>query len=1049
MVAQCRNYLADPEIAGVIVHARDVSGQEQMAGALHESEERYRSVIAAMTEGVIVQEPEGRIVACNGSAERILGLSADQMEGRTSLDPRWRTVHEDGSPFPGETHPAMVTLKTGISQSEVIMGIHKPDGTLTWISVNTQAIAVPGAAAPQAVVSTFHDITQRRLAEQSVRAHAEEIADLYNRAPCGYHSLDENAVIVRINDTELNWLGRTREEVVGKMRFPDVLASASRPAFEKHFADFKKRGSVRDLEFDLVRNDGTTMTVLVSATAILDEAGRYVSSRSTLYDITEVKKQQLEIEFKNAVLSTQLEASLDGILVVDEQGRVISCNRRFVEIWSMPKDVLQSSSDERLLQWVIEKVADPGEFLKKVRLLYRRKDLKSHDKIHLRDGRILDRYSAPMAGEQGRYYGRVWYFRDVTDSVRAEDSLKKVNRALRVLSAGNTVLIRAESESGLLNDICRVIVEKGGYRLAWVGFAEQDEAKTVRPVASFGYSDGYLENARITWSDDERGLGPTGTAIRTGATQVNQDFQSNPRTAPWRDNAKRLGFFSSISLPLNDRRGTFGALSIYSSETDAFDVDEEQLLMELADDLAFGIAAQRTRAEHRRAEETVRRLAYFDPLTGLPNRVQLLDRLQRAVDEVHARRGLLAVMTVNIDRFSEIQAGLGIRQADGLLQKVAGRLRDAAGRSRYIARIGGDIFAVLLETDDASGAEALAKTFLQAMTVPFDHGGIAVDVQVSIGTALCPDHGAEANALLLRSDIAAREARRLGTGYALYSGASDQESLQRLGLVAELRQAIQQDQLFLHYQPKIDVRAGTVSGVEALLRWQHPERGVIPPDDFIHLAEHSGLIKPLTYWVINAAMHQCASWRESGGAIPIAINVSPINLRDPQFMDKLMELRATWGVDLEFLQFEITESTLMEDPVRSHEVLARFKEMGVRTFVDDFGTGYSSLGYIATLPVYALKIDRMFVVNMMQRSEHLSVVNATIQLAHSLGIKVVAEGVETREQAGELSRLGCDEIQGYYFCRPLPAGEFRDWNRTFSAGRFGLADGSGHGTEHP
>jgi len=904
-----RNYLHEPAIAGILVHTRDVTRHVQIEDALQETEQRYRSLVSAMAEGVVLQDAQGAIITCNRSAERILGLTIEQLRGVTSIDPRWHTIHEDGSPFPGDTHPAMVTLRTGTPQSNVTMGVYKPDGALTWISVNTQPIIRLGASTPHAVVASFHDITERRNAEDALRQSAEEILDLYNNAPCGYHSLDHDGLFVRINDTELKWLGYTRDEVIGRKKFSDFLTPQSLRNFEEIFPQFIAQGSIRDVEYEIVRKDGTRLFVLGSASAIMDRDGRYVMSRSMLYDISDRK--------------------------------------------------------------------------------------------------------------------------------RSEDALKRVNRALRVLSDCNTALVHADTQAGLLDEICRLLVDAGGYRMAWVGFAEHDKAKTVRPVAQYGHNVGYLETARISWEDNEFGQGPAGTAIRTGATQVNQDFASNPRMKPWRAQALARGFGSSIALPLRWDATVFGVLAILSSAPDAFDTEEVALLRELADDLAFGLAGLRTRAQHRKAEEIARQLAYFDSLTGLPNRVQLRARIERAIAEARSAQQAFALMTVNVERFRDLQSGLGIRQADALLQQIAVRLREAVAEA-FLARITADEFAILVPGHNGEAAQALAQHVHQAMSAPFEQAGVALDVQVRIGAALYPAHGTEPESLLLRSAIAAHDARDTATHYATYSGATDQESPHRLALVGELRRAIQSNQLTLFYQPKIDIRTGAVSGAEALVRWQHPDRGMMPPAEFIDLAEHTGLMRPLTAWVIEAAMRQCAAWRADGLDIAIAVNVSPSNLREPDFVEQIVALQGATGVDPKLMQLEITENTLMEDPERSQGVLARLKQIGMAIFIDDFGTGYSSLSYIATLPVHALKIDRSFVMNMMRSEQQRTVAAASISLAHSLGIRVVSEGVETMEQARELDRLECDELQGYLFSRPLPAEEFVRWVETFSLERYGL-----------
>jgi EAL domain-containing protein (putative c-di-GMP-specific phosphodiesterase class I) len=301
-----------------------------------------------------------------------------------------------------------------------------------------------------------------------------------------------------------------------------------------------------------------------------------------------------------------------------------------------------------------------------------------------------------------------------------------------------------------------------------------------------------------------------------------------------------------------------------------------------------------------------------------------------------------------------------------------------------------------------------------------------------------PDHGSNAEDLLRLGEMTARHARAQGASYSIYSGKEETETPYRLSLLAELRVAIRDDALALYYQPKVDIKSGRVTAVEALLRWPHPARGMVPPNHFIPLAEHTGLIKNVTRWVLDAAVRAVGQWHAAGLAIPIAINVSPNNLRDPEFIDRLVNLR-TAGVRLELLQLEITETALMQDLDKSREVLIRIRDLGVQIFLDDFGTGFSSLSYIATLPIHALKIDRSFVIHMMREERHRAVVAASVSLAHSLGMKVVAEGVETQEQARTVTEHGCDEIQGYLVSKPLPEDQFLRWHAAFSARPFALA----------
>jgi len=611
--------------------------------------------------------------------------------------------------------------------------------------------------------------------------------------------------------------------------------------------------------------------------------------------------------------------------------------------------------------------------------------------------------------------------------------LRRVNRALRVLGECNQALVRSAAEPALLADVCRILVEHGGYRMAWVGYAETEPEKVVRPMAKAGDDDGYLEGAHIGWGDDERGHGPSGEAIRTGVAQVNRDFRSNPSMAPWRVEALRRGFESSVAIPFGGDGAPRGVLCVYAAEPDAFDVAELRLLEELAQDVAYGIATLRSREAHRRAEDMVARLAYFDTLTGLANRTQLLERIARAIGEARRTGGRLAMLTLNVNRFDDIQVGLGMREGDEVLRQLAARLAAALGEGEFLARIGGDVFGVLVEGGDAERARATAGRLHAALAEPFRAAGILLDVQARIGAALHPDHGADGEVLLLRSNIACREARHSSLGLSIYSGSTDEENPRRLALVGELRRAIAGDELLLHYQPKVALRTGRVVGVEALVRWRHPVHGLVAPAEFIPAAERTGLIKPLTARVLDTALGQSRRWAELGIESRVAINISPSSLRDPEFPARVAEALRERGSGPGRLTFELTESTLVEDPARSLEALTRLRELGIAICIDDFGTGYSSLSYIATLPIQGLKIDRSFVAGMLANASVRSVVEATISLARALQIRVVAEGVETAEQRHALERLGCDEIQGYLVGYPMAAEDLERWSRERSA----------------
>jgi len=610
-------------------------------------------------------------------------------------------------------------------------------------------------------------------------------------------------------------------------------------------------------------------------------------------------------------------------------------------------------------------------------------------------------------------------------------TLQRVNRALKTLSAGNRTMVRATDEQSLLNDMCRVVVENGGYSMAWIGYAEHDAAKSIRPVAEYGFIGGMpalLEMVEgITWDDRERGRGALGTSIRTAATSVQRDFATNPNLAPWREEAVRRGFGSVAGFPLLIDGQPIGALAIYAPEADAFDAEELELLEESASDLAFGIAGLRTRAESERAQATIQQLSRFDRLTGLPNHAQFQEYLRQALPPVEVRERPVAAVMIGLNRFREINEALGFHQGDLLLRDVGARLRAAVPEEIVVARMRGDEFGLLIADNDEVHVAKIVRDVLHSLGTPFLASELQLEITAAVGIAMFPQHGADSMHLLRCADVAMQQAKKTNKDYVFYAAEHDAHSARRLSLAGELRHAIEHGELVLHYQGKIDVPSGRVRGAEALVRWMHPTRGMVRPDEFITLAEQTGLIRPLSEWVMTEALRQSAAWRQVGVALPIAVNLSPRNLHDAELVYKLDQLLAAVRADVNWLEVEITEGAVMEDPDGALNILARLSEMGILLYIDDFGTGYSSLGYLKKLPVDAVKIDKSFVIDMLNSPDSAAIVRSTIDLAHDLDLKVVAEGVEQEAVLDKLALLGCDMAQGYYFSKPLPAGQFRSW----------------------
>ncbi len=421
------------------------------------------------------------------------------------------------------------------------------------------------------------------------------------------------------------------------------------------------------------------------------------------------------------------------------------------------------------------------------------------------------------------------------------------------------------------------------------------------------------------------------------------------------------------------------------------------------------------------------RAALYDTLTGLPNRKLLDARISEAIGVCRREGRTFALMLLDVDRLREINDTLGHEVGDRLLQQVAAVLRQAVVEADTIARLTGGEFSLLLPAVDANGANTIALKIQQLFGRTFQTDGTSLSVGAKVGIALFPEHGDAASLLIRRADVALHQAKRLKTTQAFYDNAMDPFSVRKLNLVNDLRKAINGRDLNLHYQPQLDAASGEIVGVEALARWHHPEQGFVSPVEFVALAENAGLIGALTSWVLNEALRQCREWEEQGLAINISVNVSAHNLMDASFPGLVTEALQRWQFPPQRLILEVTESVFMLETDHSLKILDELRDLGTQLSIDDFGTGYSSLVYLKRMPVHELKIDQNFVRDMVQNENDASIVSSTVALAHCLGMKIVAEGVETEEVFINLKELGCDIVQGYYFARPMPAEDLLGW----------------------
>ena len=429
-------------------------------------------------------------------------------------------------------------------------------------------------------------------------------------------------------------------------------------------------------------------------------------------------------------------------------------------------------------------------------------------------------------------------------------------------------------------------------------------------------------------------------------------------------------------------------------------------------------------AVHRGGSQAIAKehQALHDALTGLPNRELFRDRIDQTIRQGRRNGDTAVVMIMDLDHFKEINDTLGHHMGDLLLQEVSGRLDAALRDSDTVARLGGDEFGVLLPSvANPEDATTVAQTLLAHLREPFVLEGMRLEIDASIGLALYPTHGEDNETLQQRADIAMYSAKQAGRGFAVFAPELDRHSPRRLALAGGLRSAILEGQIRLYYQPKADLRTGRIMGAEALARWDHPEFGIVGPSEFVPIAEQTGLITPLTSFVLDEALQQVRKWKDDGLELSVAVNLSARSFLDTQLANEIPGLLTKHGVEAELLELEITESMLMTDPARAEATLVRLRQIGLTLSIDDFGTGYSSLANLKRLPVDVIKIDKSFVMEMAVDASDAAIVRSTIELAHNLGLRVVAEGVESEDAWRHLEALGCDYAQGYYLSRPLPA----------------------------
>jgi len=823
-----------------------------------------KNIIDNLPEIACVIGAGGRLRLWNSNLEAALGYTAEETAKLTAFE----TIAEDQR----ESVQQIIakTLVEGMAKVESVL-VSKDGTRIPSLLTGVRIVLSDGPC----VLGIAVDLRKIRQTEESLLKLAL-IVECSNDAIVGK---TVEGVITSWNRAAEKMYGYTVEEAVGRdMSF--LFPSDKRAEMRNILKEIQGGISIDCLETQRLTKEGSIVEVSLSVSPVKDATGRVTGASTIARDITlrkrteeRLKVQSAALEaaadallFKTALLEAQAETTIDGILAVDQCNRIILTNKQFGLHFGISDELLGTGDDKILLEHVMAKIEDPDAFLERVKYLYSHPNENSRDEIRLKNGKVFDRYSAPLVDSTSQYRGRIWYFRDITDQ--------------------------------------------------------------------------------------------------------------------------------------------------------------------------------------KLADERIQFLAYYDALTELPNRTLLRDRLAKALAGAHRQKQKVALLFLDLDRFKDVNDLLGHTVGDLLLREVAKRLNKWGREQDTIARLGGDEFLIMLtEIKEASDAAIAAKRLMDAMTAEFVIQGHSLNIGCSVGISVFPEHGVDGETLIKNADAAMYSAKDSGrNNFRFFTEDMNAQVVERLSLTNSLRSALQKAELFLVYQPQMDIETGRITGFEALLRWQHPELGVVPPDKFIKIAENSGLIVPIGEWVLRTACAQAKQWHDEDlPAVTIAVNVSAVQFRQSGFCELVRTVLRDTNFDPQFLELELTESLLLADADLTFSVLRELRAMGLTLAIDDFGTGYCSFGYLRQFGISKLKIDRSFIRDVTVQPDDAAITTAIISMAKSLNLKVIAEGVETKEQLSFLQTYRCDQIQGYYFSKPLPPAEAADKLRRSQVNALSVSNGASSG----
>ena len=817
-----------------------------------------------------------------------------------------------------------------------------------------------------------------------------------------------------LNPAAIKLIGEPAKDLQGKTPSSLRPSSVALQNYQEKIRGVIETGTDTEFDFFLDRlPDGPnvhTKVLRIHAVPELDSDNNVVGALAIAHDITALKLSEKR-------LRALIENHPDHITRFDQHARYSYVSPSFTALFGIEESTLLGKT---LLE--SDLIATPAERKKIHHAILQTLEQETACAIesHWPHDRVIELRLVQEKDAIGEVSGVLCILRDITQQKQSEKAMLTLNRSLRLLSSCNQTLIHAENEQHLLNDICQLVIDAGGYPLAWVGYPNYGSYQPLRIAAIAGQT--LAKTMVLEQQTPEISLAVK--AFQSEHVEIIQDYPNAARLNNLGDLASQEGLLSCIALPLKVAKQTIGVITIYASRTYAFSDEEVTLLDELANDLAFGIQSLRIRAEHRDAETKLEYLAHHDPLTGLPNRLLLRKRFEQFIHQANKREYGLAMLFLDMDNFKEINDSFGHAIGDALLKEVVRRLERMLSEACMLSREGGDEFVLLINNAQAPDiVTQTAQQILNAMQEPFEVSGNTLHASFSIGISLYPNDGKDFETLRKNADAALYLAKDCGRNtYRFFVTQMNADAQKRMRIQTDLHTALKNNEFLLHYQPQIRLSDGRISGIEALIRWQNADGQMLPPSEFIPIAEQSGLIIQMGQWVLREACRQLAAWHQQGQTqLVVAVNLSSHQFRHGNIVETISSALHDFGLPPQCLELELTESILIQDTESVISTLHTLKHIGVKLAIDDFGTGYSSLSYLKRLSVDKLKIDKSFIRDLHKDQDSAEIVRAIIQLGHILQLTVIAEGVETEQQLAFLTDSHCDEIQGYLFSRPVAA----------------------------